>query len=143
MTENFFIPIIVLIGIAAVTTTIFTRFRWGSFAIGFGSAYAVFMILWWVLMHNDTQDRADIWSLIIPLMMAAPTSFLLPYVGGPTFAAKCVGLAILGGVQYGAVGLLMDLGVARWKRNRNCQQNLGGDSETRAEDGTASGAPQG
>lgn len=75
----------------------------------------------WVLMQNDTQDRADIWSLIIPLMMAAPSSFLLPYVGGPTFAEKCMGLAILGGVQYGAIGLLIDLGVARWKRKRNCQ----------------------
>jgi hypothetical protein len=127
MTDSVLIAIVVLLGIGVVTTTIFSRFRSNSCALGFGSAYALFMIVWWALMHNDTESEAHIWSLIIPLIMAAPASFLLPWVGGPAFAEKCVGLAILGGVQYGFLGFLIDLAVAAWKRKRNCQPAHGGD----------------
>ena len=132
MSESIVMPIVVLIGIVAIATTVLTRFRWGSFALAFGLSYALFMILWWLFERNDHVDEANIWSLIIPLMMAAPSSFLLPLAGGPTFAEKCVGLAILGGVQYGFVGFLIDLAIARWKRKRNCQPTSAGDVATRA-----------
>ena len=92
------------------------RLKSGSFCLSFIVGYVVFMVvmaMWYFPAEKDAQAEL-FW--VGPGVLTLPASFLIMFLPAFSKGDKLFYLIVLGVVQYGLIGFIVDLIVNRVKR---------------------------
>lgn len=105
-----------LVLLISITYFLISRIIKKSFSISFAIAHFIFILLLSAIYFPGEKDAQHQLFWIIPAILNIPISFIYPILSMGNMITLAVTFAVLGTVQYGIIGWLIDLLLSKNKR---------------------------